>query len=82
MKSSGHSVKKDFFQDLKMLSDSDAVSEVHAAVRFVGAVVGGGGAVAGNHLAGAPAHQAHEIDLAALGQEPLVGEGVAELVGM
>jgi hypothetical protein len=50
-------------------------------VGFAGALVGGRGIVTVQHRAGAPAGQAHQVGLAAALGEPLVGEGVAELVG-
>jgi hypothetical protein len=51
-----------------------------ATVGLAGAGVGGRGAIAGEHLAGAPTGDAHQIHLVAAGAEPLVGEGVAEHV--
>src|SRR5829696_6601727 len=49
-------------------------------VGVAGAGVGGGGAVAGEHLAGAPPGDAHQVGLVAARAEPLVGEGVPEHV--
>ena len=46
-----------------------------------GAGVGGAGAVAGHHRPRSPPGQAHQVDLGAALGKPLVGEGVAELVG-
>jgi hypothetical protein len=51
-------------------------------VRFAGAGVGGRGAIALEHLAGPPTGDPHEVGLVAAHAQPLVGEGVAELVGM
>jgi hypothetical protein len=50
-------------------------------VGFAGALVGGRGTVAVRHGAGAPAGHAYEVGLAAALGEPLMGEGVAKLVG-
>ena len=47
-----------------------------------GTSVGGSGAVPLEHLAGLPAGDAHQVGLRPTLGEPLVGEGVAELVGM
>jgi hypothetical protein len=53
-----------------------------AAVGFTGAGVGGRGAVPLEHRAGLPASDAHEVGLGAALGEPLVREGVPELVRM
>jgi hypothetical protein len=53
-----------------------------AAVGLTGAGVGGRGAVALQHLTRLPAGQAHQVGLAAAVGQPLMGEGVPELVGM
>ena len=42
--------------------------------------IGCGGTIALKHRAGLPARQTHQVRLAASPGEPLVGEGVAELV--
>jgi hypothetical protein len=49
-------------------------------VGLAGASIGGRGAVALEHGAGLPAGDAHEIDLSTTLGEPLVREGVPELV--
>jgi hypothetical protein len=49
-------------------------------VGLAGASIGGRGAVPLGHGAGLPAGDAHEINLSATLGEPLVGEGVPELV--
>ncbi len=59
-----------------------AVAWGEAPVRFAGSDVGGGGAVAAEHLAGPPASQPHQVGLTPTLGEPGVGERVAELVGM
>jgi hypothetical protein len=51
-------------------------------VGFAGAGVSRRGAVAGEHVAGTPAGDAHQVSLVAAGAEPLVGEGMAEHVGV
>ncbi len=53
-----------------------------AAVGFTGAGVGGRGAVPLEHRAGLPASDAHEVGLGAGLGEPLMREGVPELVRM
>jgi hypothetical protein len=53
-----------------------------AAVGVAGAGVGGAGAVAGHHRPRSPPGQAQQIQFGAALGEPLVGEGVAELVGV
>jgi hypothetical protein len=53
-----------------------------AAVGVAGAGVGGAGAVAGHHRPRSPPGQAHQIHFGAALGKPLVGEGVAELVGV
>jgi hypothetical protein len=58
-----------------------AVARPQAAVGVAGAFVGGRGAVALEHLRGAPAGKAHERAIVAARGLPLVGEkGVAEHV--
>jgi hypothetical protein len=47
-----------------------------ATVGISGTRIGGRGAIAGEHLAGPPAGDAHQVDLGAAGAEPPVGEGV------
>jgi hypothetical protein len=51
-------------------------------MRVAGAGVGGAGAVAGHHRPRPPPGQAHQVHLGATLGKPLVGEGVAELVGV
>jgi hypothetical protein len=50
-------------------------------VSVAGAGVGGAGAVAGHHRPRPPPSQAHQVHLGATLGKPLVGEGMAELVG-
>jgi hypothetical protein len=59
-----------------------AVPGGETAVSVAGAGVGGAGAVAGHHRPRPPPGQAHQVHLGAALGKPLVGEGVAELVGM
>jgi hypothetical protein len=49
-------------------------------VGLAGASVGGGGAGALQHRAGLPAGQAHQVGLSPVLGEPLMREGVAELM--
>jgi hypothetical protein len=49
---------------------------------ITGSRIGGRGAVAGKHLPGPPARDAHQVNLGSAGAEPLMREGVAEHVGM
>jgi hypothetical protein len=49
-------------------------------VSFTG--VGGAGAVVGHHCPRPPPGQAHQIHCGATLGKPLVGEGMAELVGL
>jgi len=64
----------------KVSMGSNPVAEHEALVGFSGSGVGGGGAVAVEHLAGLPADEAHQRVVVAAGEAPLVGEGVAEHV--
>jgi hypothetical protein len=51
-------------------------------VGISGTRIGGRGAVAGQHLAGPPARDPHEVDFGAAGAQPLVGEGMAGHMGV
>ncbi len=55
----------------------NAVAGRQPAMGLAGPHVGGRRRVAGQHLAGPPAGQAHEVALGSAGGQPGVGEGVA-----
>src|SRR6266508_3018662 len=71
---------------LKQLGDRDDLPttgpQATGGGGFTGAGVGGRGAVPLEHRAGLPASDAHEVGLGAALGEPLVREGVPELVRM
>ena len=58
----------------------EPVPRAEALVGLPGAFVGRGGAVARHHGPGTPSGQPHQVALGPAGGEPLVGEGVSELV--
>ena len=60
----------------------DSVPERELAVGGAGAFVGSRGGVPASPLPGAPPGQAHEVALVPALGEPLVGEGVSELMGV
>src|SRR4029450_9447059 len=59
---------------------SQPIHRRQPAMGLAGAGVGGAGAVAAEHVAGLPAGQAHQVGFAAALGQPLVAEGVPELV--
>ena len=67
---------------IRMRSRLQPVAGGEAAVGVAGAGVGGAGPVASHHRPRPPPGQAHQIHLGAALGKPLVGEGVAELVGV